>query len=1185
MEQNPFIQDTTQSDEVNPFLSTSKDKSTNPGNIKVSPYSQSLGAKGDTGSIATFDTYEQGRSALDKLLTEGRQYKDKSVSDWISTYAPASDNNNPDAYRKALQQKGVPINKTYNQMSQAEKEVTLNSLEEYEKGKTVNPFLRKSTPTKEVPPSTEESNPFLFSKPAKEAYRKVSGLETAAEHTLFGIPVSAGGYAGMTAGAALGEEAGLALAPVTAGISTIAGPIIGGALGMFAGGYGTDKLLRAAGPESLNKLLDEGSRQHPYAAFFGDVASNFPVMGVGLPKTITLESGKVISAEKQAAMLITGGAGIETGREYATGEKIDPVKIGISALTMPLFAGEPTAIGKAVTFEKMRGTQSSELLADLQSKINGTEYENVIKNRITEEQNLKTFDQFKEDNLRNNYSRFKASLDEGATIPSFDEWKSRPGAQDAAGRDAGLRKRYDELMRQKAISHLETNNPELLRPDVNTAKLPTDTSSMRDFFYNFVGAKTQDGIIGDHIMRLADRDGINAEMRENIRKHAETGSALNPTEQQHYDKYFKETLKSLKSNIKYLMDKGIIPKEKMDENFFPRQLSPLDKETLERLREQGLIDEAPGMWDSIRDKLVGRDFGVQEISRLQSAGRDRTIFKLEKDSGGHSVIQIGKGGRVVEWTNGRGRVIAPDVSILTQDGRVKVGDKIFGGTIREGAIEEIEHHSPYRYNKDSLAVLLQKLNESREMVRANRMISELKNTSYFKQNAKLMKPGVEMPEGFVMPKGLDKLPELQGYAFHPRTAWILEDFAKQRQPTLLTEMSGMLVKNMMLNPLPHIFNEAWHLYNARGLTGWVTPSGVARFAKGMPEALKSVINQDPFYRDILNKNGSLLAPSTRTSPLENSIHQRALNEFAEGGGLRELARYFGRSALDMYDGISKASSKAMWVVRDTMYLQYVKELMDHKGLSMEAAVKEAERHLPNYRLPETIGNKVIGDRAGRLLSETLQNPNISVFSRYHYGMVKSIIETMKDVKAITKGSEGVAEFKEGVDTMAAIAVAVAALYPLMDMMAQHLTGNPDAKQRRAGPYHLGHAIGEVADGTKDPQAVLSAIFTFNPALMGLAQLGLDRNLYTGQHIYDPMSSPDVIASDVGKYLLQQVPQAGQVMRASAERKDEGFKAMEARQADIESPSREKMMKQKQMIMRLKMQAKMHDLKERIKRHL
>jgi len=1172
MEQNPFLQDTTSSTEANPFLDTpkaSRDTSTNPGNIKVSPYSASLGAQGDKGSIATFKSYDEGRTALDKLLTEGKQYKDKSVADWIGIYAPASDNNNPAAYRKALEQKGVPINKIYSQMSPAEKEVTLNSLEEYEKGKKVNPFLRDSTPAKDVNPfldvQDEDVNPFLDTKPtaAPKGPQRVPGaVETFGEHAIFGIPVSAAAYAGMTGGVAVGEEVGLALAPITMGTSTVLGPIIGGALGMFGSGYAADKLARAVSPQALNNIMDAGARAHPYAALSGDIASYIPVGGIGLPKTIVTEAGKTISVGKQVAILTTGGAGFEAAREKVMGEELDPVKIGINALAMPLMAGEPTKLGKAVTFEKLRSTESTELLSDLQKKIANTTYEDRYNHHLNEQKNMESFEDYKR----------KQTLQGDL----FDD----PSLKKT---EAQLKDEYNLNIRNRAEEQLFAENPELNRPDVGVPKLPkdkTDMEGMRNYFYNLMGAETQDKIIADHIIKFATKDNLSMESRNNIRKHIETGSPISDAEKAALTKYYGESQRALRSNLRYLMDKGIIPKEELSDNFFARMFSPLDQKTLENLRAQGIIEDEPSLWSQMREKLVGRDFGAQDVQGIKGAGKQRAIFELERTSGKRSIIQVGKDGKVWEWTNGKARPLHPDVTKLTEDGTLKAGDKTLGGVVKQGSMEDIEAHTPYRYNKDSLAVLLSKLNESRAMVRGHQAIENLKASDFFKQSSHEVKGGVPMPEGYVQPKHLERLPGLSGYAFPARTAWIIEDFARQRNPNILTEMSGMLVKNMMLNPLPHIFNEALHLYNARGLTGWVTPAGISRFAKGFPDALRSVITQDEFYRDTAKYNGSLLAPATRVSALEQALGTKALNEFAEGGGLKEMARYFGRSVLDMYDGISKASNKAMWVIRDTMYMQYVKELMEHKNLSHEMAIKEAERHLPNYRLPETIGEGVLGAKTGRILSETLQNPNVSVFSRYHYGMLKSIMETMKDIGAVRKGAEGMAEFKEGVDTMAAIVVATAALYPLMDMVAQSLTGNPDAKQRRAGPYHLGHAISEVADGTKDPQAVLSAIFTFNPALLGLVQLGLDRNLYNGQHIYNPESAPDVIARDVGKYVFGQLPQAGQVMRAAAEPGGEGFNTMAARQADIESPSHVKALKQKMMINKLKLQAKLYDMKRR-----
>jgi hypothetical protein len=279
-------------------------------------------------------------------------------------------------------------------------------------------------------------------------------------------------------------------------------------------------------------------------------------------------------------------------------------------------------------------------------------------------------------------------------------------------------------------------------------------------------------------------------------------------------------------------------------------------------------------------------------------------------------------------------------------------------------------------------------------------------------------------------------------------------------------------------------------------------------------------------------------------------------------------------------------------------MQYLKELMATKGLTHIEAIHHAERHMPNYRLPTRVGDKALGAVFGRGLSTTLQNPNIAVFSRYHYGMVKSMIETAKDVAAIHKGKAGIEEFKEGVDTTAAIAVALSVLYPLMDLFAQRLLGEKDAKlevtptgleatgtakQRRAGPYHLINAINEVSEGSKDPQAVVSAVFTFNPALQALGELAFDRKLYSGQQVYNPQSDPDIVAKDIAQYLIKLDPLTGQIITASDDPSgsDEGFKTLAAKQADIQTKSYIKEMQQQKRINTLKKKGEKHSVKSRL----
>ena len=361
----------------------------------------------------------------------------------------------------------------------------------------------------------------------------------------------------------------------------------------------------------------------------------------------------------------------------------------------------------------------------------------------------------------------------------------------------------------------------------------------------------------------------------------------------------------------------------------------------------------------------------------------------------------------------------------------------------------------------------------------------------------------------------------------------------------------------MLNPLPHMLNEGWHLFNARGLTVWVTPAGIYRFAKtGMP-ALKSVLLQDKAYRETLELGGSLLSARVRNSAFAEEMFAKANKEFSQTPEFQSLAKRIGMKPLQLYDAISRKANIAMWTVRDMMYMQLLNETMQYKNMTRAEAIKDVERHMPNYRIP----HKVMGFRA---LSQVLQDPRVTVFSRYHYGLVNSLSNTVADIAAIRHGQAGVRQFLHGMDTAAAIAVAIAVLYPLQDMVAQRLSGNEDATVRRAGPYHIFHALHGMATLEKDPMAVVASFFTFNPALLAGAQLIVDRKLYNGQPIYNPEDSAEKIWSDITDYSLGQWPLVGQGMKAMKE-EDEGFKNWLMRQLDIESPTMETVMKREKMV--------------------
>lgn len=67
-------------------------RNNNPGNLEAGPFARSMGAIGSDGRFAIFPTYAAGRAAKEALIFEGSNYKNLTLSQTISRYAPPSEN-------------------------------------------------------------------------------------------------------------------------------------------------------------------------------------------------------------------------------------------------------------------------------------------------------------------------------------------------------------------------------------------------------------------------------------------------------------------------------------------------------------------------------------------------------------------------------------------------------------------------------------------------------------------------------------------------------------------------------------------------------------------------------------------------------------------------------------------------------------------------------------------------------------------------------------------------------------------------------------------------------------------------------------------------------------------------------------------------------------------------------------
>jgi hypothetical protein len=184
-----------------------------------------------------------------------------------------------------------------------------------------------------------------------------------------------------------------------------------------------------------------------------------------------------------------------------------------------------------------------------------------------------------------------------------------------------------------------------------------------------------------------------------------------------------------------------------------------------------------------------------------------------------------------------------------------------------------------------------------------------------------------------------------------------------------------------------------------------------------------------------------------------------------------VARSFGKSLPEFYHALYDWSSRTLWAANDMMYTQRYLELKD-KGYSPQEAIKSLEKDFPNYRIPPKI-------LKSRVAAQLAQEPSLFAFMRYHFGVYAAYGHMAKD---LIKGTPQ--EQHEALGKLAVMGLLGLLGYPLLDTVAQAVTGNPEAEQRRRGPFgpasHVQKVIQGKDKGGEDIGTALRSVFTPAP---------------------------------------------------------------------------------------------------------
>ena len=428
--------------------------------------------------------------------------------------------------------------------------------------------------------------------------------------------------------------------------------------------------------------------------------------------------------------------------------------------------------------------------------------------------------------------------------------------------------------------------------------------------------------------------------------------------------------------------------------------------------------------------------------------------------------------------------------------------------IADPTIKEAEAASGLSYHKN---ILLNELVSLNKLSQVSRAIDFLNNV---KADPEFAKIGVKIGAADV-PKGWkqSEAPQFRGYMLDPRAADSIDRFYKKSilnpgDPlSFLTGINSVIRNAIFFNPLIHTPNIANHWAVNRGTVKWFIPKEYVTLLKTSAKAIDAVIHQNEDYMNMLDHNANLLYYDVSGKRLSDVIHDSMIRELQENHPLQEHIV----KTLDFVTGarfvkwLYGASSKITWATNDVATMQAVYEEMAH-GKTMDDAVAETIKHIPDYRIP----GRVIDSK---VLSSIMTNGNLTMFSAYHYGALKSYGEMAKSML----GDVPLKERAATADKLLMLGLATMVIYPALDELAKKLSGDKNATVRRAGASTVPYNTARLVAGKMPITDYIFSILTPSPLIKMGTEFSLNRDVRTGKRLFtETKPAMDTITDEMMK---------------------------------------------------------------------
>jgi GGDEF domain-containing protein/2'-5' RNA ligase len=465
--------------------------------------------------------------------------------------------------------------------------------------------------------------------------------------------------------------------------------------------------------------------------------------------------------------------------------------------------------------------------------------------------------------------------------------------------------------------------------------------------------------------------------------------------------------------------------------------------------------------------------------------------------------------------------------------------------ITQATTKEIEASTDLKYYHNAAASVITNYLAMRKAERAHDFIESFKSSPEFADVAHSLKSPGKIPDGWKT----TQLPQFHGYFFEPHIAEVLDMYAKKltSTPGILEKVGDFLRTSIFFNPLIHIPNLLNHWVVEKGVSGFANPMNYPTITRAGVKAINAVIHQNADFLEALDHGAPLQSQQFETKQFADLFFKKMQDEIGdpENSKAIEMAKALGMSPVNLVKAIYKFSGKATWYTNDIAFLQAAYEKQE-KGMSLKDALTETGKHIPDYRLMTRIFDS---SKLGALMS----NKAVTMFGAYHYGALKSYGQIIKSVAGLnwhdagTKNEQGEStnsagrtegeEKLHGLDILAMAALMVAVVYPLIDHLWKAFTHNDKAQMRRAGSSTLIYNLAMLAKGEKTPEEVEESIATPAVPLKTAAELAFNRDLRTGQRIYDPHVPLGRLGMQVGRRLAASVAPVDQGLQVAEGRTD------------------------------------------------